>query len=76
MSPFTILELQNPSHDVLQLHNIRRSPDFEALKLPNGSSGTCFFKDSKVADETGLEGHAPAHNIWSRPAITLFKAPN
>ena len=31
--PFTIFELQNPSHKVPELHEIRRSPDFEALKL-------------------------------------------
>ena len=32
-NPFTILELQNPSHDIPELHKIRRSPDREALKL-------------------------------------------
>ena len=36
--PFTISELKNPSHDVPQLHKIRRSPDREALKLWKGSS--------------------------------------
>ena len=30
--PFTTFDLQNPSHDILELHTIRRSPDFEALK--------------------------------------------
>ena len=34
------LELQNLSHDVSELHKIRRSPDFEALKLRKGRSGT------------------------------------
>ena len=32
-NPFKALELQNPLHDVLELHKIRRSPDVEALKL-------------------------------------------
>ena len=31
--PFTILELQNPSHDIRELHKFRRSPDFEAQNL-------------------------------------------
>ena len=31
--PFTILESRNPSHDVSELHKIRKSPDLEALKL-------------------------------------------
>ena len=38
-NPFTILELQNPSHDIPELHKIRWSPDLEALKLWKGSSG-------------------------------------
>ena len=38
-NPFTILELQNPSPDVSELHKIRRSPDREALKLWKVSSG-------------------------------------
>ena len=38
-SPFTILELQNPSDDVPELHKISRSPDLEALKLWKCSSG-------------------------------------
>ena len=37
---FTILELSNRSHDVPELHKIRRSADFEALVLWKGSSGT------------------------------------
>ena len=36
---FTTLELQNPLHDVPELHNIHRSPDLEALKLWKGRSG-------------------------------------
>ena len=32
-NPFTILELQNPSHDVPELHKVPRSPDVEARKL-------------------------------------------
>ena len=39
-NPFTILELQNPWHDVPQLHKMRRSPDLQALKLWKGSSGS------------------------------------
>ena len=31
--PFTTLELQNPSHDYLQLHKTRQSPDLKAPKL-------------------------------------------
>ena len=31
--PFTTLELQNPRHDVSELHKNCRSPDLEALKL-------------------------------------------
>ena len=31
--PFTTLEPQNPSHDVPEPHQIRRSPGLEALKL-------------------------------------------
>ena len=30
---FTILELQNPLHDVPEVHEIHQSPDREALKL-------------------------------------------
>ena len=36
---FTILELQNPSHDVPELHTIRESPDFEALLSGKGLLG-------------------------------------
>ena len=32
-NPFTIMELQNPSHVVPELNRIRRSPDLEAQKL-------------------------------------------
>ena len=39
-NPFTILELQNQSHDVPELHNIRQSPDLEALKLWKCTSGS------------------------------------
>ena len=38
-SPFTILKLENPSHDVPELHKIRRSTDLEPLKLGKCSSG-------------------------------------
>ena len=31
--PFTVLELQNPSQDVPELHKIIRSPECKALKL-------------------------------------------
>ena len=37
--PFTIKELQNPSFDVPELDEIRRSTDCEALKLWKGRSG-------------------------------------
>ena len=36
------LELYNPSHDVFYLLKHSRSPDFEALKLWKGRSGTCY----------------------------------
>ena len=36
----TTLKLPNPSHDVSELHKIRRSSDFEDLKLPKDRSGT------------------------------------
>ena len=42
-SSSAILELLNPSHDVPDLHEIRRYPDFEALRLGEGSSGTNGF---------------------------------
>ena len=41
-NPFKILELPNPSHDVPELHRIRRSPDLEAPKLWKGSSGNAL----------------------------------
>ena len=39
-NPFVILELQNPSHDIPEVHTIHRSPDLEALKLRKGSSSS------------------------------------
>ena len=33
IDPFTILELNDSSHEVLELHKICRSPDLEALEL-------------------------------------------
>ena len=39
-STFQISKLYNPSHDVLELRRIRRSRDFEALKLWKDSLGT------------------------------------
>ena len=44
--PFTVLELQHPSIDDSELNKIRRSTDFEALKLWNRSSGSCFSAQS------------------------------
>ena len=38
--PFTILELQDSSIDISKLHKGRLSPDYEALKLWMGRSGT------------------------------------
>ena len=38
-NPFTIFELQNPSHDAPELYKIRWCPDLRALKLWKGSSG-------------------------------------
>ena len=48
-NPFTISKLQNSSHDVPELHKIRRSPDLEALKLGKGSSGIAKCGKSLVA---------------------------
>ena len=36
---FTTLKLQNPMQGVLEIYEIRRSPDFEALNLLKGWSG-------------------------------------
>ena len=36
---FPILELYNPSHDIPELHKIRRSADFEVLQLVKDWSG-------------------------------------
>ena len=36
--PFKTLELQNPMNNVLELHKIGRSLDFEALQLRKGRS--------------------------------------
>ena len=43
-SPFAILEIYNPSHDVPEVHKIRRSTDFKALKLLKRSSGSPLLK--------------------------------
>ena len=43
---FTILKPQNSSHDVLELNNIRRSPDLEALKLLKSRSGSFSLNPS------------------------------
>ena len=42
--PFTILEFQNPSKDVPEVHKIRQSPDREALKLWKDRSGPHVFE--------------------------------
>ena len=54
-NPFTISELQKPSYDVPELHKIRRSPDFDALKLWKFSSGRCLSAQfhTFVASRTG-----------------------
>ena len=43
-NPSTIFELQNSSHEVLELHKTRRSLDLRALKLWKDSSGGELFK--------------------------------
>ena len=58
---FTTLELRNPSHDVLELHKIRRSPDFEALKLWKGSSGV------RHSPRRPCSGHRP----WAAQAAAV-----
>ena len=40
MCPFTILELSNPSHAVPELHEIRRSTDYNALEFGKVSWGS------------------------------------
>ena len=50
---FTILELQNLSYDAPDLHKTRWSPDLDALKLCNCSSGTSPF--------TNLELYYPSY---------------
>ena len=47
-SPFTILELLNPLHDVPELHKIRRY--FVALKLGKGSSGRLLKTERKTRE--------------------------
>ena len=44
--PFTILEPQNPLHDVPELNKTRRYLDREALKLWKGLSGSGIAKRS------------------------------
>ena len=44
-SPFTIVELKNPSYDVPELHRIRRSTDSENWWLREDSSGTSYDKN-------------------------------
>ena len=53
-SPFTILELQNPSHGVRERHKIRRSPDLEALKLRKGSLGWSHISSFVIANISTL----------------------
>ena len=43
---FTILELQYLSHDVPELHKIRRSPDRKALEMWKGQSGKVIWRSS------------------------------
>ena len=43
---FTVFELQNQSHDVPELHKIRKSPNHEALKMLQSSSGCASVRVS------------------------------
>ena len=44
---FTASELQNSSHDISELHQIRISPNLEAMKSCKGRSGFCFEKNKR-----------------------------
>ena len=46
---FPILELQNPSNDVPELHEIRQSPDRQAKKMRKGRSG--FTKHIRICTQ-------------------------
>lgn len=40
---FTTMEPQNPSHDVFELHKIRRTPDLEVLNFAGPVVVPCFY---------------------------------
>ena len=68
-SPFTIVELLNPSHYVPELHKIRRSPDREALKLGKGSSGMAgpnipLFERLKIRKSIDSANFKTVFNTW------------
>ena len=46
--PFTILMLQNPSHDVPELHKFHQSLDLEALKLGKCRQGNMCTQSQSV----------------------------
>ena len=75
--PFTILELPNPSHDVSELHKIRRSTDFEALESGKGSSwyaqllpDSLFhnFREGRSVDQRNLSTSGTVYE-----ALSLWK---
>ena len=72
--PFTILELQNPLHDDIELREIRRSPDRKAPKLWKGSSGTNHPTNTFTISEPQDQGIGEFYVVQERRA-TDFEAP-
>ena len=73
-SPFTILELQNPLHDVPNLHKTRRSADFEDLKLWKVSSGNYYNKQSKRATRPNISHLKHVFHLHKIHSSTDFKS--
>ena len=60
---FAIFKLQNPSHNVFELHKIRWSPDLEALKVRKDRSGESITR--------GLSDFLSWHRISSISTICV-----
>ena len=59
---YTTLKLQNPLHDIPELHNLRRSPDLEALKLRKSRSG-CFTQSYSFTVRSVYHGNCQSSHI-------------
>ena len=70
--PFTTLELQNPSHDVSELHEICRSPDLKALKLWKGRSGVCACVGSPVKRKVPIFRSGPMQADLIRQILSVY----